>query len=68
MNFRYPSAEIQIGKLEENYTKKFRGLISKRRTLFKKLELTPGEYIVKAKIKYDPNYEEDYEVNLAVYS
>jgi hypothetical protein len=42
LNFRYPTAEISIGKLEKNSVTKFRGLISRARTLFKKLELVPG--------------------------
>ena len=28
----------------------------------------PGTYVAWVKISYDPNYEKDYEVTLAVYS
>jgi hypothetical protein len=42
--------------------------MSHRRTLFKKYDLTPGIYISWVKISFNPEFEEDFEVTLAVYS
>ena len=47
---------------------KFRRFSSNRRTLFGEFELKPGKYVAWAKIDFDPNFEEDFEVNLAIYS
>ena len=48
--------------------KKFQGLRSARRTLFKKETLTPGRYVAYVKISYDRDFEDQFDVNLAVYS
>lgn len=66
--FRYPDAIFEIGRVEGNSVKKYQGLRSARRTLFKKETLSPGTYIAFVKIQYDPDFEDQYDVNLAVYS
>lgn len=67
-NYRYPEAHLEFGKIEANKVERFRGLISSRRTLFKSFDLTPGNYVAWVKIDFDPNYDQDFEVVLAVYS
>jgi hypothetical protein len=44
------------------------GKISHRRTLYKKYDLTAGTYVAWVKIRFDPKYEKDFDVTLAVYS
>lgn len=41
---------------------------NKKRVMYKSYKLTPGDYVAYVKIDFNPKYEEDFEVNLAVYS
>ena len=42
--------------------------MSSSRTTSNKYKLSPGIFIVKVLIEFDPNYETDYDVNLAIYA
>ena len=55
-------------RIDENSTKTIVHFLSPRRTMFTPCDLTPGKYVSYVQIKYDPNYEQDFEVTLAVYS
>jgi hypothetical protein len=42
--------------------------MSSTRTTALKYKLSPGTFIAKVVIEFDPKYETDYDVNLAVYA
>ena len=42
--------------------------MSSQRTSFQKYEMQPGTFLVKVQMDFDPAYEKDYDVNLAVYA
>ena len=44
------------------------GFRSGRRTLYKKEQLNPGTYVAKVTIDYDGEFENDFDVNLAIYA
>lgn len=68
-SFSYPLAYIQLGRLEGGDVQKYQAFQSRRRTLYHKHDnLQPGTYIVHARIDYDRDYEDKFEVNLAVYA
>ncbi len=47
---------------------KLQGFQSDERTTQQKYGMKVGTYIVKVRIDFDPNFEKDFEVNLAIYS
>lgn len=47
---------------------KLQGFQSADRTTQQKYGMKVGTYIVKVRIDFDPNFEKDFEVNLAIYS
>lgn len=66
--FQYPEAIIQIGKINGNQCQKFQGIRSAKRTSVQKQRLTPGRYVVFVRIAYHKDFEDMYDVNLAVYA
>lgn len=66
--FRYPIAEIEIGRHQGGEVADKKSGNSRRRTLYKDWDLDAGEYIVFVKVHYDAQYEKDYDVNLAIYA
>ena len=51
--FRYPEAHIELGRVEGDQCQRIQGLRSRRRTLFKQVDINAGTYVVWAKIAYD---------------
>ena len=47
---------------------KLQGFQSAERTTQQKYGMKVGTYIVKVRIDFDPNFEKDFDVNLAIYS
>lgn len=45
-----------------------KGFQSNARTTFEKYNLKPGTYIVKVHLDFDPSWDKEYDVNLAVYA
>lgn len=64
----YPESILEIGKITEKSSEMLEGCRNKKRTMYKSYKLLPGEYVAYVKIDFDAKYEEDFEVNLAVYS
>ena len=56
MRYRYPDAELYIGKIENGRIKKLEPTGSRKRTLFKWYDLEAGKYIVFVKIYFDPKF------------
>jgi hypothetical protein len=44
------------------------GFGSSSRTTFQKYKMQPGVFIVKVTVNFDPAWEKDFDVNLAVYA
>jgi hypothetical protein len=66
--FTYPLAEIEIGKLNGNSVVGKKGTNSRRRTLYYDIDVEAGVYVVFVRIHYDPQFEKDFDVNLAIYA
>jgi hypothetical protein len=67
-SYNYPRATVELGLVSGGSTQKLEGFASSQRTTQKKYRLQPGTYIVKVLVDFDPKYEKDYDVNLAVYA
>ena len=65
--FKYPDATLELRKVDGNKRKYLGGIISPRRTLYKRYDLNPGRYVAFAKVATS-DFEGDREVTLAVYS
>ena len=66
--YSYPEATLQLGQIVGSSCRRLQGIRSSRRTLFKQYDLTPGVYVAFAKVNFNPTFEKDFEVNLAVYA
>jgi hypothetical protein len=67
-NYNYVQSNIIIGKIiGPGRYQWFEGSQSAFRTLFKKHNLTVGQYIIFSKIRFDQKWEKDYEITLAIY-
>lgn len=68
-DYSYPNAVLGLGIFNNGQiTQKLQGVSSTQRTLSQSYDLQPGNYIVSVKVDFDPKYEVDYDVNLAVYA
>lgn len=69
MKYRYPEVWMEVGQmLGKKKMKKFPAHVSKRRSVSQWYDLEPGTYVTFVRIKFDPKFEEDFELVLAVYS
>lgn len=66
--YRYPKTFIEVAAYKNGQIQKKGGLQGNVRTLFQKHTLEPGTYIVNVKISFDPNFDKDGDVNLALYA
>lgn len=53
--FNYPVGELGVRKIDGTPVL-YQGLLSRRRTLFRLYELTPGRHVVFAKLQYDGRF------------
>lgn len=67
-SYNYPTAKVDVGVLNGNNIQKLPAFQSNARTTQQKFNLKPGTYIVKVRIDFDPQWEKDYDVNLAIYA
>lgn len=67
-SYRYPSAYVDIGLINAGKMEKLQGFQSAERTTQQKYGMKVGTYIVKVRMDFDPNFEKDFDVNLAIYS
>lgn len=58
---------IEVAKVENEEVKQLSGIISQKRLAIQPHKLEPGVYIVYVKIDFDPEFEPDFDINLAVY-
>lgn len=66
--YSYPLSSLEIGRLNGAHYQKLGWNSTRKRTQYEGVQLQPGEYIAKAKIDFDRNFEKDFDVNLAVYA
>jgi hypothetical protein len=59
---------VELGLINSRNIERLKGFADKRRTTEKKYRLSPGVYIVKVLMDFDPKFEKDFDVNLAVYA
>jgi hypothetical protein len=67
-SYNYPRATVDVGVSNGGSVKKLKTFQSNSRTTFEKFNLQPGTYIVKVVVDFDPKWEKEFEVNLAVYA
>lgn len=59
---------VELGFVNNGQIQKLQGMQSNQRTTQQKYRMNPGFYIVKVTINFDPQWEKDFDVNLAVYA
>jgi hypothetical protein len=67
-DYNYPTATVELGVLNGNNIQKLPAFQSNARTTQQKFNLKPGTYIVKVRVDFNPQWEKDYDVNLAIYA
>jgi hypothetical protein len=67
-DYNYPTAQVELAILNGNNIQKMQGFQSNARTTQQKFNLKAGIYIVKVRVDFDPKWEKDFDVNLAVYA
>ena len=67
-SYRYPNAKVDLGFWNNGQVQKLQGFSSSKRTTFQKYNMRPGTYIAKVVMDFDPKWEKEYDVNLAVYA
>ena len=66
--YEYPEATVGLGFLDNINIQKMQGFKNNARTTQKKYKMNVGTYIVKVRIDFNPQWEKDFDVNLAVYA
>lgn len=67
-DYNYPTALVELGLVNGASIQKLQGFQSNARTTQQKFNLKAGNYIVKVRIDFNPQWEKDYDVNLAIYA
>ena len=67
-DYQYARTTVTLVHLNNGQAEKMQGFMSSQRTSFQKYEMQPGTFLVKVQMDFDPAYEKDYDVNLAVYA
>lgn len=67
-DYQYATAVVELGFMNNGQIQKLQGIQSNQRTTQQKYRMNPGFYIVKVKLDFDPKWEKDFDVNLAVYA
>ena len=56
-----------MGAWQNGHVQKLQGTQSRSRTTFQKYKMQPGIYIAKVTVDFDPQWDKEFDVNLAVY-
>jgi hypothetical protein len=67
-SYQYPRATVDLGYYQNGSVQKLQGFSSNKRTTFQKYKMKPGIYIAKVVVDYNPSWENEFDVNLAVYA